>query len=153
MPRYHARVDWRDWLLAVSLALNAPLGIAYFFKGAANDIISYWFKTRFIGRGERQRELLVELNGHMYALDRNYLAAVVPLVTSYLNPAAASRGPEQNAAGEALTAVNNFLDRHTMEFPPSIRTLIRSTVRVRFVRAADSDRRSGPDRPATSPVG
>src|SRR5262249_20830377 len=117
-------MTWVDVSLILSLVLNLLLAGALFFKGAVNEILAHWFKIRFIGRKERQRELLIELSGQVHALDRNYIAAVAPRVVSYHQPGTTPPSHAQNAAEAALSAVNDFLDRHTVEFPPSVRALI-----------------------------
>src|SRR5262245_12299632 len=129
-------MTWGDGFLVISVALNVVLGIVVFFKSAANDFLSHWLKTRFIGRPEKQRDVLVELHGHVNALDRNFLIA---LMTVRDPPASVSE--TQRTIRRELDEATTFMDRRMMEFPPTIRALVVEVQKAKFLKGyPDIDR-------------
>ena len=112
-----------DWILAASLAVNVCL----FFKGALNDVIVTKFKARF-DRAERQRQLLVELNGRLQSFDATYFML---LAAQGLQSRVGSEDERQRVQ-KTLDALSpkhietvEFLAGHDLEFPEGIRRQVR----------------------------
>lgn len=64
-------MSWERVVLVLSLAGNAVLGHALFFKSALNEMLSHWYKERVRRKG-RSHEILRELAHRMTAIQRSY---------------------------------------------------------------------------------
>jgi hypothetical protein len=118
--------NWERVVLVLSLLGNSVLIVALFFKSALNDIVSHWYKER-LKRKDKIREILLELGRHMVTLQRDYLLMLLGLGLQQMATTAADRkfaDKAFNYAGKSLKAANDFMDKHDLEFPQSIRDVI-----------------------------
>src|SRR5437879_1157079 len=118
-------VKWtaQDWVLAASLAGNAVLGVALFFKTALNEFFTTMIKARS-ARKERRRQLMIELNGRLHSFDANYFFVASSNVLKETAPTEAGREAAKRTF-ETVSAKHidtlEFLAAHDLEFPAEIR--------------------------------
>jgi len=133
-------------LLVLSAILNVGLAIALLFKSALNEIVVDLHK-RYQERRARRRQLLFDLHVHMSLFDARYL---VVTAKTLMDSAAADLAPEDASVVEEISArlgavfpepfqaSLDFLVRHELEMPSTIRDLIvqlREAMRVADVEA------------------
>ena len=136
-----AAMTWERVILVLSLVANGVLGIALFFKGALNDMLTHWYKER-TKRHDKDRDLLVELNQRMAGLQRDYFQMLVSLGLQHQATTRQDRALAERTFNEttrSLRTTNEFLERHDIEFSPHIRDLIRE-LRQTMVLPADAVR-------------
>jgi len=100
---------------------------ALFFMGVLNNILSQLFKD-WLGRREKKRQILLELNQRMESFKSDYFMLLVVVGT---------RGGLSLAQELRDKSTNEFLERHDLEFPQSIRDLLTELRTKRLLTADD----------------